>query len=102
MTAGEWITAALLLAGTLFFIAGTAGILRFPDLHSRLHALTKADNLGLGLVVAGLIVQADSAAVALKLAGIWALALVGSAGACYLIARHASDADGTPEAHRDA
>jgi multicomponent Na+:H+ antiporter subunit G len=34
-------------AGTLFFFAGTVGLLRFPDALTRLHALTKADNLGL-------------------------------------------------------
>ena len=34
-------------AGSLFFMAGTVGLLRFPDSLSRLHALTKADNLGL-------------------------------------------------------
>ena len=32
-------------------LAGTVGLLRFPDPLSRLHALTKADNLGLGLIV---------------------------------------------------
>ncbi len=37
--------------GAFFFLAGTVGLLRFPDALSRLHALTKADNLGLGLVV---------------------------------------------------
>ena len=45
-------------AGALFFLAGTVGLLRFPDSLSRLHALTKADNLGLGLVVLGLLPQA--------------------------------------------
>jgi len=38
----------LLLAGAVFFLAGTLGLLRFPDVYTRLHALTKADNLGLG------------------------------------------------------
>jgi len=36
---------ALLLAGAAFFLAGTLGLLRFPDVYTRLHALTKADNL---------------------------------------------------------
>ena len=79
----------LLLAGTAFFLAGTVGILRFPDLHARLHALTKADNLGLGCIALALMLRADSPAVALKLLAIWALALVASGGACYLIAHHA-------------
>ena len=46
-------------AGSFFFLAGTVGLLRFPDALTRLHALTKADNLGLGLVVLGLLPRAD-------------------------------------------
>ena len=47
-------------AGLFFFLAGTIGLLRFPDTLTRLHALTKADNLGLGLVVLGLLPRVDS------------------------------------------
>ena len=36
---------ALVFAGCAFFIAGTVGLLRFPDLFTCLHALSKADNL---------------------------------------------------------
>lgn len=85
----ETVTFALLLSGCGFFLAGTAGILRFPDLLSRLHALTKADNLGLGCIVAGLMIQAETPFAALKLLLVWLLALVASAGACYLIASDA-------------
>ena len=46
-------------AGAVFFLAGTVGLLRFPDPLTRLHALTKADNLGLGLVVLGLLPRMD-------------------------------------------
>lgn len=81
----EWIPRVFCLAGALFFLAGTVGLLRFPDTFSRLHALTKADNLGLGLMVAGLAIQSGSGAVALKLAAIWLLALLASSSACYLI-----------------
>jgi multicomponent Na+:H+ antiporter subunit G len=58
-------------AGAFFFLAGTVGLLRFPDALSRLHALTKADNLGLGLVVLGLLFQVDGPLAALKLIGVW-------------------------------
>jgi multicomponent Na+:H+ antiporter subunit G len=64
---------ALLLAGAGFFFAGTVGLLRFPDVYTRLHALTKADNLGLGLIVLGLMLRAESGAVAGKLLVIWLL-----------------------------
>jgi multicomponent Na+:H+ antiporter subunit G len=83
------VTAALLIPGGVFFVAGTAGLLRFPDVYTRLHALTKADNLGLGLVVAGLAVQSESWAAVGKLALIWLLVLVASAFACHLVARAA-------------
>jgi multicomponent Na+:H+ antiporter subunit G len=54
MNAADLLTMVSLAVGGFFFLAGTVGLLRFPDAHSRLHALTKADNLGLGFVVFGL------------------------------------------------
>ncbi|MEW6037137.1 MAG: monovalent cation/H(+) antiporter subunit G [Pseudomonadota bacterium] len=84
-----WVSALLLLLGGFFFFAGTLGLLRFPDVYTRLHALTKVDNLGLGFITLGLTVQADSWAVILKLWLIWALVLLASATSCYLIAHHA-------------
>ena len=74
-------------AGVFFFLAGTVGLLRFPDALTRLHALTKADNLGLGLVVVGLLPRADGVLGALKLISIWLLVLLASATVSQLIAR---------------
>ena len=76
-------------AGAFFFLAGTVGLLRFPDALSRLHALTKADNLGLGLVVLGLLFQVEGPLAALKLIGVWLLALLAGAAVTQLIARTA-------------
>ena len=73
--------------GTFFFFAGTVGLLRFPDSLTRLHALTKADNLGLGMVALGLIPRADSALSALKLIVIWALVMLSGAATSQLIGR---------------
>lgn len=89
MTISDWFTAALLLAGAFFFFAGTMGLLRFPDAYNRLHALTKADNVGLGLTVLGLAIQVESWIIALKLLLIWLLVLLASASAAYLIANAA-------------
>lgn len=72
------------------------GLLRFPDVYTRLHALTKADNLGLGLMVLGLALQAGSWAVALKLVLIWLLVLAASAAASHLVARAALRAGMVP------
>lgn len=85
-------TVVAVSAGALFFLAGTVGLLRFPDSLTRLHALTKADNLGLGLVVLGLMAQADSVAMGIKLVLIWGLLMWASAAVSQLIARTVHEA----------
>jgi multicomponent Na+:H+ antiporter subunit G len=80
-------------AGGFFFLAGSVGLLRFPDALTRLHALTKADNLGLGLVVLGLLPRVDGVLGGLKLIAIWLLALLASGAASQLIARVARRAN---------
>ena len=74
-------------AGVFFFLAGAVGLVRFPDALTRLHALTKADNLGLGLVVFGLLPRAGSLLGALKLVAIWALVQLAGATTAQLIGR---------------
>ena len=85
----DMITILLLLAGTMFFVAGTVGLLRFPDLFTRIHALTKADNVGLGLIVFALVPQAASGWMAFKLILIWVLILLASSTTGHLIAKAA-------------
>jgi multicomponent Na+:H+ antiporter subunit G len=94
------VTAALvtlcIVSGCLFFLAGTVGLLRFPDTFTRLHALTKADNLGLGLVCLGLAVHDATLAGVLRLLFIWLLAVIAASISAFLLARwalHASAAD---------
>jgi multicomponent Na+:H+ antiporter subunit G len=78
---------AAVSGGVFFFFAGTVGLLRFPDSLTRLHALTKADNLGLGLIAFGLLPRAESPLSALKLIVIWALVLLSGASTAQLIGR---------------
>jgi multicomponent Na+:H+ antiporter subunit G len=85
----DLLTIAAVTAGVLFFLAGTVGLLRFPDTLTRLHALTKADNLGLGLVVLGLLPRAELPLQGLKLVCVWLLALLAGATVAQLIARAA-------------
>ena len=86
MSLTDILAATLLTAGAAFFLAGTVGLLRFPDVYTRLHALTKADNVGLGLVVVGLALQAESWAVVGKLLLIWLLVLLAGASVAHLVA----------------
>jgi multicomponent Na+:H+ antiporter subunit G len=85
----DFLSGALILAGAFFFLAGTVGILRFPDVYSRLHALTKADNLGLGLLALGLALQASGWTERLQILLTWLLALAAAATVCHLLARSA-------------
>ena len=73
--------------GVFFFLAGSIGLLRFPDALSRLHALTKADNVGLGLVMIGLLPRTDGLLAALKLVVVWLLVLLASAMVSQMVAR---------------
>lgn len=83
------LTVVLIAAGILAFGAGVLGFLRFPDLYTRLHALTKADNLGLGLVLLGLACQLPGWVVTLKFLFIWLLVAAASTVACHLVAKRA-------------
>jgi multicomponent Na+:H+ antiporter subunit G len=87
-------TIVAISAGAFFFLAGTVGLLRFPDALTRLHALTKADNLGLGLVVLGLLPQAGSLRDGFKLVCVWLLVLIAGATVSQLIA-YAARRDGS-------
>jgi multicomponent Na+:H+ antiporter subunit G len=80
-------TAISVLTGAAFFLAGVVGLLRFPDTLSRLHALTKADNVGLGLIVIGLLPQAGSVLAALKLLLVWVLVLLAASTVGQMMAR---------------
>jgi multicomponent Na+:H+ antiporter subunit G len=84
----DFLAAALISVGLLFFAAGSIGLLRLPDLHCRLHALTKADNLGLGLIALGIAIIDGSLLTATKLLLIWLLVLTASAASAHFIARH--------------
>lgn len=85
-----WLGWGAIAAGVFFCCAGTVGLLRFPDPLSRLHAITKADNLGLGLVVLGLVLHAPGIEISVKLVLLWLLTLLASATAGHLVARVAN------------
>jgi multicomponent Na+:H+ antiporter subunit G len=85
----DYVTAVAIIVGCIFFLAGTLGLLRFPDVFTRLHALTKADNVGLGLIVFGALLQVDTTAKIAKLILTWILVMITSATVAHLIARSA-------------
>lgn len=89
MSAPDAVSLVLLASGAAFFFAGSIGVLRFPDVYTRLHALTKADNLGLGLIALSLAIRSQSPVVAAKLLLTWLLVLVAGATASNLVSEAA-------------
>lgn len=49
------IAGVFILTGLFFFFVGVVGLLRFPDPLSRMHASTKTDTLGVGLMTVGFV-----------------------------------------------
>ncbi len=94
MNLTDWLSSGLITAGLFFFVAGTIGLLRLPDPLSRLHALTKADNLGLLLVSLGLVVRNPDPFLGLKLMLLWLLVLTAGATGAHLIAKRTLRGDG--------
>ncbi|MCA9205392.1 MAG: monovalent cation/H(+) antiporter subunit G [Planctomycetales bacterium] len=47
----EWMVASLLVAGTAFVILSAVGVIRMPDLYTRMQAATKASSLGIALII---------------------------------------------------
>jgi multicomponent Na+:H+ antiporter subunit G len=80
---------ALLAAGGFFCVVGGIGMLRMPDFYARMHAASLIETLGAGLILAGLLLQADQALVAAKLLIIGVLIFFASPTATHALARAA-------------
>lgn len=85
----DYLVPALLYVGAFFYAAGSLGLLRFQDAESRLHALTKADNVGLGFVALAAALHWGSVAATLKIVAVWLFALMAAGATAQLMARRA-------------
>ncbi|GGH45700.1 cation:proton antiporter [Microbacterium album] len=83
----------LVVAGTAFFTAGTLGLMRFPDVRTRLHALTKADNLGLGLLLGGVALLLGEWRTAALLLIAWLCALMAASVSAHVLGSLNASAD---------
>lgn len=79
----------LVSLGTFFFLTGTIGVLRMPDVYTRLHAAAKGDSLGTGLWLLGLALLSGSTTVAIKLILLTVFVWVTSPTAAHCMARAA-------------
>lgn len=79
----------LLGVGAAFCVIGAIGLLRMPDLYTRIHAASLIDTLGAGLILAGLMLQAGLNLVSVKLLAIGLLIFFTSPTATHALARAA-------------
>lgn len=86
-----------LILGTIFFIIGTIGVVRFYDLYTRLHALSKIDNMGLGFLAFGMMLHSESFLIALKIFFIWLLVLLSSSTLSYILSSHSNKSGEKPK-----
>lgn len=66
-----WIGGALVLAGALLTVLGAVGVLRFPDVYTRIHAASLTDTGGASLVLLGLGLMSGLNIDTLKLGIVW-------------------------------
>lgn len=79
----------LLVAGSVFCIVGTVGLVRMPDFFTRVHAASVVDTLGAGLILCGLLLQAGPTLVGAKLLMLGVLLLFASPTATHALTRAA-------------
>jgi multicomponent Na+:H+ antiporter subunit G len=80
---------ALLLGGSFFLIVGAVGLVRLPEVFSRMHAAGVTDTGGAGLILLGLMVQGGLTLVTVKLFFILVFLWFTSPTACHALAKAA-------------
>ena len=92
---------ACILGGSFFAVIGGIGLVRMPDLFSRLHGTSVTDTLGAGLIFLGLIIDSGFTLVSLKLAMIMLLLLLTSPTTAHAIAKAARISGTHPQTGND-
>ena len=91
---------ACIVAGSVFAIIGAIGILRLPDVFSRMHGAGIIDTLGAGLILVGLMFQAGFSLITVKLILIVVFVLYTSPTATHALARAALNGGVNPLTER--
>jgi multicomponent Na+:H+ antiporter subunit G len=86
----EWISEALTLAGAMLTLLAGVGVLRMPDVFTRMQASTKASTLGLGCLLVGLAIQHPEGSFVIRALSIGAFMMLTTAVSAHAIARAAA------------
>ncbi len=82
-----WVGGILMGLGTFFFLAGTIGFVRLPDVFTRMHALSKSDTLGAILSLLGVACITGWSLVSVKLVLVGVFILIANPTATHALAR---------------
>lgn len=93
---------ALIVLGGALGITGGIGLLRFPDVYARMHAVGLTDTVTAGAILLGLLLQAETVLVAIKLVLIFAFLLIASPTANHALARAALEGGVRPRVEADS
>jgi multicomponent Na+:H+ antiporter subunit G len=85
-----------ILVGLFFMIVGTVGVLRMPDVFTRLHAAGMTDTMGAGFLILGMCLQAGLSLLTLRLLIVYAFLMVTSPIGTHALARAALGGDIVP------
>jgi len=91
----DWISGALVVSGATLALLAGVGVLRMPDVFTRMQASTKASTLGLGCLLAALAIRHPDVSVVMRAASIGAFVMLTAAVSAHVIARAAA-LTGTP------
>ena len=86
----------LLVTGGFFVVVGGIGLLRMPDVFTRMHAGGIADTMGTGMILVGLLLQSDDWLVVAKLLLILYFIIFANPTSTHAVARSALDNDIRP------
>lgn len=83
----DLLSLTFMAGGLFFFFVGTVGLIRLPDVLTRMHATTKCDTLGAGLIVVGVVLYLGFTLASLKALLILAFIWLTNPTAAHIIAK---------------
>lgn len=95
----DWISALFLIGGGFFALIAGLGLLRFPDLLSRMHAATKASGAAFALILVAFVLRLPEWGIAIKAVVSLFLAFLTLPVAAHLLGRNTSRTEADSDEH---
>ncbi len=97
----QYLSWVLIASGSVVVVVGALGLIRMPDVFTRMHAAGMIDTMGATLLLAGMALTAGLSLVTLKLLVLWLLFIFTSPVAGHALARAALYAGVRPHLNDD-